>query len=110
MRRTGWIDVNGEHTRVTAPFHRITRRLSFIAFHRKGIASAPCPQCQRLVPRNDARACGLHMAPAEGGRGFALRRIVIASDGQAMRGCAKQSPRDTVRNDEAHGWIDVNGE
>ena len=46
MRRTGWIDVNGEHTRVTAPFHRITRRdfgyfLSFPAKWTSNIQPVP---------------------------------------------------------------------
>ena len=61
------------------------------------------PAMPPLVPRNDARA--VHMAPAEGGRGFSLGEPVIRSDGQAMRD-ARSNPlatrRETMRrSDEA---------
>jgi hypothetical protein len=73
------------------------RRSFCIAFHCEWIASAPCAMPTH-VPRNDARVVVRTWRPPSGVRGLFLRvQTVIASHGQAMRGCAKQSPCNDVR-------------
>ena len=101
-----WATVTTHINACSIPSHNAVG-ISVCCFPSQGDCFGTLPVMPTLVPRNDARLQGSYMSPAEGGRGSSLTaNHVIASDGQAMRGCAKQSPRDTVRNDEAHGWID----